>query len=45
MCSAPVAAPVRDSVRLVLQELLELEVAQRIGAARYERTDSPCHRP
>jgi putative transposase len=31
---------VRDAVRLVLQELIELEAAERIGAARYERTES-----
>ena len=29
---------VRESVRLVLQELIEAEAAQVIGAARYERT-------
>jgi putative transposase len=30
---------IRDSVRLVLQELVELEAAEHIGARRYERTD------
>ena len=30
---------IRDAVRLVLQELIELEASERIGAARYERTD------
>ena len=29
---------VRDAVRLVLQELIEAEAAEAIGAARYERT-------
>ncbi|MFK5635657.1 transposase, partial [Ornithinimicrobium sp. LYQ103] len=29
---------VRESVRMVLQELIETEAAQVIGAARYERT-------
>lgn len=29
----------RDAITLVLQELIELEAAQAIGAARYERTD------
>jgi transposase-like protein len=29
---------VRESVRLVLQELIEVEAAQVIGASRYERT-------
>jgi len=29
----------RDAMALVLQELIELEAAQAIGAARYERTD------
>ncbi|HEY3410433.1 MAG TPA: IS256 family transposase [Propionicimonas sp.] len=32
---------VRESVRLVLQELIEVEAAQVIGAARYERTPEP----
>jgi putative transposase len=31
---------IRDSVRLVLQELIEAEAAETIGAARYERTDT-----
>jgi transposase-like protein len=31
---------VRDAVRLVMQELIEVEAAQQIGAARYERTDT-----
>ena len=31
---------VRESVRLVLQELIETEAAERIGADRYERTDT-----
>jgi transposase-like protein len=31
---------VRDAVRLVLQELIEVEAAEQIGAQRYERTDS-----
>jgi putative transposase len=31
---------VRDAVRLVLQELVELEATERIGAARYERSDA-----
>ena len=30
---------IRESVRLVLQELIEVEAAEAIGAARYERTD------
>ena len=30
---------IRDTVRLVMQELIELEAAETIGAARYERTD------
>ena len=30
---------VRDSVRVALQELIELEATERIGAARYERTE------
>jgi hypothetical protein len=29
----------REAMRLVLQELIELEASQTIGAARYERTD------
>lgn len=31
---------VRDAVRLVMQELIEVEAAQQIGAARYERTEN-----
>ena len=30
---------VRESVRIVMQELIETEAAERIGAARYERTE------
>lgn len=29
---------VRESVRMVMQELIEAEAAERIGAGRYERT-------
>lgn len=32
---------VRDAVRLVLQELIEVEAAEQIGAQRYERTETP----
>jgi putative transposase len=31
---------VRESVRLVMQELIETEAAERIGAGRYERNES-----
>jgi putative transposase len=31
---------IRDAVRLVLQELIEVEASEAIGAARYERTDT-----
>ena len=31
---------VRESVRMVMQELIEAEAAEQIGAARYERTES-----
>jgi putative transposase len=31
---------VRDAVRLVMQELIETEATEQIGAGRYERTDS-----
>ena len=31
---------IRESVRLVLQELIETEAAEVIGAERYERADS-----
>ncbi len=30
---------VRESVRMVMQELIEAEAAERIGAGRYERTE------
>jgi putative transposase len=30
---------IRDAVRLVMQELIELEATEAIGAARYERTE------
>jgi len=30
---------VRESVRMVMQELIEVEAAERIGAGRYERTE------
>lgn len=30
---------IRESVRMVMQELIEAEATERIGAARYERTD------
>ena len=30
---------IRDSVRVALQELIELEATERIGAAPYERTE------
>ena len=30
---------IRESVRLVMQELIETEASERIGADRYERTD------
>jgi transposase-like protein len=33
----------RDAMALVLQELIELEATQAIGAGRYERTDE--HHP
>jgi transposase-like protein len=44
------AEPVRDAVRLVLQELIEAEAAEAIGAGRYERsehrrTERNGHRP
>jgi hypothetical protein len=32
---------IRESVRLVMQELIETEAAERIGSGRYERTDAP----
>ena len=31
---------VRESVRMVMQELIETEAATLIGARRYERTES-----
>jgi putative transposase len=31
---------IRESVRMVMQELIEAEATERIGAARYERTES-----
>jgi hypothetical protein len=31
---------IRDAVRLVMQELIELEATETIGASRYERTDA-----
>ncbi len=31
---------IRDAVRLVMQELIELEVTDHIGAARYERSEN-----
>jgi putative transposase len=31
---------VRESVRMVMQELIEAEATERIGAAKYERTES-----
>jgi len=31
---------IRESVRMVLQELIETEASDVIGAARYERSDS-----
>jgi len=34
----------RDAMTLVLQELIELDVAQAGGAGRYERTDARRHR-
>ena len=36
---------IRESVRTVLQELIEAEATEVIGAGRYERTDDPGHRP
>src|ERR1700712_5194245 len=30
---------IRDAVRMVMQELIELEAAEHIGAGRYERTE------
>ena len=31
---------IRESVRLVMQELIETEASGQIGAGRYERTDA-----
>ena len=31
---------IRESVRLVMQELIEAEATERVGAGRYERTES-----
>jgi hypothetical protein len=31
---------IRDAVRLVMQELIEVEATEQIGAGRYERTDA-----
>ena len=31
---------IRESVRLVLQELIEIEATERIGAGRYERSEA-----
>ena len=31
---------IRESVRMVMQELIETEATERIGAGRYERTES-----
>lgn len=31
---------IRDSVQLVMQELMEVEATEKIGAARYERTEN-----
>jgi putative transposase len=31
---------IRESVRMVMQELIEAEATEKIGAARYERTDT-----
>jgi putative transposase len=31
---------IRESVRMVMQELIETEATEKIGAARYERTDT-----
>ena len=35
---------IRDAVQLVLQELIEVEATEPIGAARYERSRHPGHR-
>ena len=31
---------IREPVRLVMQELIETEATERVGAGRYERTES-----
>src|SRR3954462_15404647 len=31
---------IRESVRMVMQELIEAEATEKIGAARYERTEN-----
>lgn len=31
---------IRESVRMVMHELIETEAAEQVGAGRYERTDS-----
>ena len=31
---------IRESVRMVMQALIEAEAAEKIGAARYERTEA-----
>jgi putative transposase len=36
---------IRESVRLVMQELIETEATERIGAGRYQRTESRGDRP
>ena len=35
---------IRDAVQLVLQELIETEATEQIGAARYERSRHSGHR-
>ena len=41
---AKVLISIRDAVRLVLQELIEVEATEQIGAARYERSRHPSDR-
>ena len=36
---------IRESVRLVMQELIETEASEQIGAGRYERTETRVDRP
>ena len=36
---------IRESVRMVMQELIEAEATEQIGAGRYERTEDAGHRP